>query len=260
MIGLDIHVRSKHFGGATVLTDLHLQVGAGEILALVGPSGVGKTTLLRLLAGLDDDYDGAITVAGRSDGVRLRTGLVFQEPRLMPWLSVADNVRLVLPSDQQRSPRVGELLEAVGLADRGEAWPNQLSGGMQRRVALARAFVTQPELLLLDEPFVSLDRPTAHQLHALLLDLWQRLRCTVILVTHDLEEAMALADRICFLSAPPARVLTELPLPMPRDDRNGRHHALEALVAQHPELLSGRLSPCLTRADDRRVRPVGGRP
>ena len=174
----------------------------------------------------------------------------------MPWLSVADNLRLVLPRGAGCEARIRELLDAVGLGERADAWPNQLSGGMQRRVALARAFAIHPELLLLDEPFVSLDRPTAEALYGLLLELWRRLRCTVILVTHDLEEAMALADRICFLSAPPARVLVELPLPMPREAREARRRAFNELASSHPELLSGRLAPAPEDAGEPAPRPA----
>ncbi len=258
MAGLDIHIRRKAFDEAPVLQDLHLQVGGGEILALVGPSGVGKTTALRLLAGLDD-FDGEISRSDGRAGAPEEVGLVFQEPRLMPWLSVADNLRLVLPAGSGSEARIRELLDAVGLGERAQAWPNQLSGGMQRRVALARAFAIRPELLLLDEPFVSLDRPTAETLHQLLLELWRTRRCTVILVTHDLEEAMALADRICFLSAPPARVLVELPLPMPRDAIDARRRAFGELAARHPELLSGRLAPAPADTGEPSARPARGR-
>lgn len=199
MTGLALTIRDKRHAGAQhpLLSDLALDLRSGEFVALVGPSGAGKTTLLNIVAGLDARYDGRIE---RDPAARL--GIVFQEPRLLPWLSLRDNLRLVC-SDEAL---IDELLAITGLQAHAQQHAAKLSGGMQRRVALARAFAVRPELLLLDEPFVSLDEPVRMQLHLQLLRLWQRERPTVLLVTHDLREAIALADRVLFLSPPPTRL------------------------------------------------------
>ena len=160
----------------------------------------------------------------------------------MPWLTVLDNVLLVSASTPAQRERAVALLQAMELGEVLHAYPGRLSGGMQRRVALARAFVNEPPLLLMDEPFVSLDAPTADRLRAMLVELWQRCRSTVLFVTHDLREALALADRVCFLSAAPGRVVLELPvaLPRPRAPNDPAVLALQAqLLAQHPDLLAG---------------------
>lgn len=237
---LDIDIRRKSFGtDPPVLADLRLSMSSGEFVALVGPSGAGKTTLLKVIAGLDTDVEGEIRVA--AGGV---TGFMFQEPRLMPWLTSLDNVRLVLPGDIRGQRRAGELLAAVGLAGQARSYPSQLSGGMRRRVALARAFAPDPELLLMDEPFVSLDAPTAQRLRDQLMTLWQQRRPTVLFVTHDLREAIALADRILFLSSPPARIIHEeaIPLARPREPEDPAVTKLrQTLLERNPQLLHGSL-------------------
>lgn len=255
MIGLGLHIRHKSFPGADapVLQDLNLEVPPGQFLAIVGPSGAGKSTMLNIIGGLDADFSGEVRLGGHSiknspknsPGARapaVRCGFVFQEPRLMPWLTVMDNLRLVMPGAADATERATDILAQVGLADAGARYPGQLSGGMQRRVALARAFVVRPALLLLDEPFISLDAPTATRLRELLLELYALSRPTVLLVTHDLREALALADRVAFLSGRPARVLLDLPVHLrQRGDAEGAevarlHHRL---LAEHPGLLSG---------------------
>jgi len=160
----------------------------------------------------------------------------------MPWLTVMDNLMLVLDKSTDSVERIRQLLREVGLADVEQSFPNQLSGGMQRRVSLARAFAMRPELLLMDEPFLSLDAPTAARLRQLLLTLWGELHPTVLFVTHHLREALALADRVLFLSSSPARVVLEVPvqLPRPRELRDtGIGELHDHLLAQYPELLSG---------------------
>jgi NitT/TauT family transport system ATP-binding protein len=228
------------------LRDLSLAVATGEFVCLVGPSGSGKSTLLTLVGGLDTELGGSIRIGGEAPASpRQRVGFMFQEPRLMPWLTVLDNVRLVLddrlPADAADA-RARELLTAMELGDVLDAYPNTLSGGMQRRVALARAFVIEPQLLLMDEPFVSLDAPTAQRLRTMLATLWQRQRTTVLFVTHDLREALSLADRVCFLSPAPGRIIHELPidLPRPRQPQDAAVSALyERLMQAHPDLLAG---------------------
>jgi NitT/TauT family transport system ATP-binding protein len=175
---------------------------------------------------------------------------MFQAPRLMPWLTVLDNVRLVLPPGPDADARARRLLAAMELSDVLDAWPTRLSGGMQRRVALARAFAVEPRLLLMDEPFVSLDAPTADRLRDMLRALHAASGSSVLFVTHDLREALALGDRVLFLSAAPGRVIhEEVPPPVP-----GRHPAdaavgalYDALLARHPQLLAGLAGPAPER-------------
>ncbi len=246
---LEIAIGKKSFadrGGRphVALAGFDLNAAPGEFVCIVGPSGCGKTTLLNVVGGLDHDVEGRVSLAGAplGDG----TGFMFQEPRLMPWLTVLENVTLVAAPSPEAGRRARELLVAMGLGEVMEAFPGHLSGGMQRRVALARAFVIEPKLLLMDEPFVSLDVPTADRLRAMLVELWQRCRCTVLFVTHDLHEALALADRVCFLSAAPGRVVLEVPvrLPRPRLPADPAVQALHAaLLAQHPQLLAGLAQP-----------------
>ena len=265
MSALSVDVRRKVFpaSGTVALEGVRFEVESGEFLALVGPSGAGKTTLLNLIAGLDRALDGDVVLdAGEGPGTGAWTGagapapvpsatsplaMVFQSPRLMPWLTVEDNVRLVLPrSGAEEEAEVRRLLGDLGLEGFEKAWPAQLSGGMQRRVALARAFAVRPRVLLMDEPFVSLDAPLAERLRERLMALWRRLRPTVLYVTHDLREALALADRVLFLSPRPGRVVLDqaVGLPRPRSIADPAVTALEAeLLARHPELLAGSLAP-----------------
>ena len=220
---LELERLSKTYADGThALADVTLEVGESEIVSLVGGSGCGKTTLLRLIAGLDRPSAGAI----RLDGERLTephpaVGIVFQEPRLLPWLTVADNVGFGLDGlpQAERRDRVAHALEKVGLADHARRWPRDLSGGQQQRVAIARAFVMNPKVLLLDEPFSALDAFTRASLHEHLLALWEETRPTVLLVTHDVGEAVTLADRAVVMQPKPGRVFDELPLSLarPRD-------------------------------------------
>ncbi len=214
-------------------------VPAGQFACIVGPSGSGKTTLLSLIAGLDHAHEGDIR---RSGGAQGRLGMVFQTPRLMPWLSVRDNVCLALDPGPGSAARAEKILGEMQLGAYLEAFPGRLSGGQQRRVALARAFVNDPDLLLLDEPFQSLDAPTAQHLRDQLLALWSRRRPTILFVTHDLREALSLGDRVLFLSAGPGRVVLDLPIDLPRP-RHPDGAAVEALrkrlLESYPDLLRG---------------------
>ena len=217
---LRLAIRAKRFpavGDAparSVIANLMLEVAPNGFVALFGPSGCGKTTTLNLIAGLDTDYEGTIELPPRS-----RIGYVFQAPRLLPWLTVEDNLRLVLADAPDPEARIDAWLGEMDLADVRQVFPSRLSLGMARRVALARAFVIQPTLLLMDEPFVSLDEPTAQRLRRLLLDTLQAHPATVLFVTHNLREAITLADRIALMAPAPTRVLREIEVPLSREQR-----------------------------------------
>ena len=192
-----------------MLADLRLTLPAGAVGALVGPSGCGKTTLLRLVAGLDRNYDGAIALPAHG-----RLGMVFQEPRLLPWRTVIDNLRIAAPD--ARNGEIAALLDDLGLAEHAAHFPRQLSLGLARRVALARALAVEPDLLLLDEPLVSLDAARARELREKIAALIESRRITTLIVTHDLREAIALADRLFLLSPRPAHVVATLEIDTPR--------------------------------------------
>jgi NitT/TauT family transport system ATP-binding protein len=214
---LDVRILRKDFSAAlgaqrSVIADLNLQLGHGEIGALIGPSGCGKTTLLRIVAGLDTDFTGTVHLPDHG-----RLGMMFQEPRLLPWRTVEENVRLAAPDAAPEA--VTALFETTGLASHRRNYPGELSLGLARRVALVRAFAVEPDLLLLDEPFVSLDAALAAQLAGALAALVARHPVTTLLVTHDAEEAASLADRVFLLSASPCRVTAEIPIGIPRASR-----------------------------------------
>jgi ABC-type nitrate/sulfonate/bicarbonate transport system ATPase subunit len=223
-------------GELVAIDGLDFSVPEGQFACILGPSGCGKTTSLSIIAGLDRDYRGIVHRSGRN------LGMVFQTPRLMPWLSARENVRLAIDPAPRGPGRAEDMLTEMQLGPFLDAFPRQLSGGQQRRVALARAFVNDPDLLLLDEPFLSLDAPTAQHLRELLLSLWERRHPTILFVTHDLREALSLGDRVLFLTAGPARVALDLPLDLerPRHPDDARIEAVRArLLESHPDLLRG---------------------
>lgn len=206
---LDLRIREKRYPGARplpVLRDVHLRAASGEVLALLGRSGAGKSTLLRIALGLDTAFDGCVT---RPAG---RTAMVFQEPLLLPWLTVADNLRLVVTEDVP-PPDIPALLAAMGLADAAALRPAQLSLGMARRAAVARALAVDPAMLVLDEPFVSLDRRLAAALGGLFVTRAQQHGTLVLVAMHDLEHALAIADRILVLHGRPAVLAADLAVP-----------------------------------------------
>lgn len=196
-----------------VLRDLKFRLGHHQVAALVGPSGCGKTTILRIIAGLERDFEG--TIAGALPG---KLGMVFQEPRLLPWRTVEDNVALVAPGISREA--LTSLFRDLDLEAHRSHYPGELSLGLARRVALARALAIEPSLLLLDEPLVSLDEALAVRLRDQLAALIESRPITTLLVTHDLEEAIRLADRIFLLSPRPAQVIAEIPLTAPRSARS----------------------------------------
>lgn len=203
--------------GHTAIADLKLALASNEFICLVGPSGCGKTTLLNIIAGLDPDFQGEITLDHRHNKPNI--GYVFQNPRLLPWRTVRENIDLALPEDHA-GETVDALLDIMQLTEAQNVYPERLSLGMSRRVSIIRAFAVDPDVLLMDEPFVSLDAPTARQVRNLLLKLWRKRPHTVLFVTHDLREAIALADRLIFLSASPMTAISEIIVPIPRDQRD----------------------------------------
>ncbi len=222
------HVRKEFANGTVALEDLSMEVREGEFLSLLGPSGCGKSTALRLIAGLLDASGGAIDwPSGGSAKENSRNGdigFVFQEPTLMPWATVADNVYLPLKlrglSRAAAAPRIEEALALVGLADFAHVYPRELSGGMKMRVSVARALVTEPKLLLMDEPFAALDEITRFKLNDDILRLKEARRVTIVFVTHSVYESAYLSSRIIVMAARPGRVVAEIPVdaPYPRTE------------------------------------------
>jgi sulfonate transport system ATP-binding protein len=214
---LRVNIRDKHFGGKRVLGPTQFAVHAGEIVALVGPSGCGKSTLLRIVAQLERDYSGDVTLDGKTlNGLTRDIGFVFQEPRLFPWLTVAENIAFDLGKSGAKDSRVDTLLAEVGLAGFADALPKSLSGGQAQRVAMARGLFTQPKLLLLDEPFSAVDAFTRMRLQDLLLKLAAQHHITVLLVTHDVDEAIHLSDRVIVIGGEPGGVAAEIAVDAPR--------------------------------------------
>ncbi len=272
MTDIQINITNKTYPAAAKpsIANLKLSLNPNEFICLVGPSGCGKTTLLNIIAGLDNDYDGEILcrngslpvatlrtamAGGNADDCREppqpsslaaleqqhthpKIGYIFQNPRLLPWRTVRENIELAL-NEHQSSGIIDELLEAMQLTQAQHTYPERLSLGMSRRVSIIRAFAVDPELLLMDEPFVSLDAPTARQVRELLLKLWQQRPHTVLFVTHDLREAIALADRLIFLSAAPMQIVSEIVVPISRNERHSEL-AVESfrrhLLQNHPEI------------------------
>ena len=212
-----------------VLSNLNLSIRPGEFLSIVGASGCGKSTLLRLLIGLDAEYEGDISVQGqRVTGTSLDRGIVFQDHRLFPWLTVEQNVGLGLENSRlsaaQKRDAIAAHIELVGLTSFQSAYPHQLSGGMAQRAAIARGLVNQPKILLLDEPFGALDALTRSTLQHELQRIWQTERITMILVTHDVDEAVYLGDRVVVMQPRPGRIrkVLDVDVPRPRDRGDAR--------------------------------------
>lgn len=247
--GLAAHRLDKSYGERQVLQQLDLEVAPGEFVAIVGRSGCGKSTLLRLVAGLEPASAGSLLLDGQPvTGLRDQTRIMFQEARLLPWRRVLDNILLGLPTSA--SARAEAVLDQVGLADRANEWPARLSGGQRQRVALARALVHSPDLLLLDEPLGALDALTRIEMHRLIEDLWQARGFTALLVTHDVQEAVALADRVILLEDGQVTLDQRIDLPRPRRQGSAAFAALEQTI----------LDRVLARSDQRQAGRHGGDP
>ncbi|PCI70205.1 MAG: nitrate/sulfonate/bicarbonate ABC transporter ATP-binding protein [Piscirickettsiaceae bacterium] len=231
---LTVDIKEKAFNNVdtevtfTAIKNLQLELSNNEFICIVGPSGCGKTTLLNIIAGLDLNFDGSIQL-NDEDNSDIKTSFVFQTPRLLPWRTVLENIQLA-HNDEISLSSITDLLRHLGLSDNIYSFPQHLSLGMQRRVALARAFSVPSNILLMDEPFVSLDQPTARKARQLLLNLWQAEPRNVIFVTHDLNEAIELADRVLFLSESPSSVIADIPVDIPREKRNAK--AIEIFTAK----------------------------
>jgi len=242
---VNIAIARKAFSGSKgtllALQDIQLAINPGEFVCIVGGSGCGKTTLLRIIAGLETEYEGAVFLDGKKlAGTGLDRGVVFQEHRLLSWLTVHDNVGFglagLVPEERRRDIR--HYISLVGLDKFEYEYPHQLSGGMSQRVAIARALVGHPEVLLLDEPFASLDALTRMRLQQEILRIWEAERTTVVLVTHDIEEAVYLADRVVIMSPQPGTIRNVSPvcLPRPRDRTDREFLRVRKLV--HDELFA----------------------
>lgn len=225
--GLDIslHALAKSFGDQSVLRGIDLEIPPGQFVAVVGRSGCGKSTLMRLVVGLEKPSQGEVRIAGRPvAGLQSDVRLMFQDHRLLPWQSVLSNVGIA--RGEAWREKAGKALQDVGLADRGQAWPSVLSGGQKQRVALARALVSDPGILLLDEPFGALDAMTRSEMHALLESIWRECGFTALLITHDVAEAVSLADRVLVLRDGGVTLDIAVDIPRPRG-KVGQVRALE---------------------------------
>ena len=222
------HINKVYANGTVALQDMNLSINEGEFISLVGPSGCGKSTALRLIAGLGKLNSGTINLGNHQQP---ELAFVFQEAALMPWATVVENVRLPLKlagmSQHKSRGAVQEALNLVGLAGFEQNYPRELSGGMKMRVSIARALVTNPSIMLMDEPFGALDEMTRSKLNSDLLELWQQKRWTVVFVTHNIYEAVYLSNRVIVMAARPGRVVADI--------------AIEAAYPRHPEFRTSRL-------------------
>ena len=258
MLILD-RVGKTYPNGVRALDGISLEVAPGEMLVVIGGSGCGKSTMLRAISGLDVPTQGKVVLNGMAiTEPHEEIGVIFQEPRLLPWLRVADNVGFGLESypKEERQKRVAAALKRVGLSEKARMWPRELSGGQAQRVAIVRALVPRPQVLLLDEPFSALDAFTRADLQDHLLDLWADSKPTLVMVTHDVEEAIVLADRILVMRPHPGRIHEEIPceLPRPRDRQSAAFDFAKRRVL-------AALDRSLDRAiitDDREARAAAG--
>lgn len=210
-------VFSSPSGDVTALHNIHLKVDGGQFVTIIGPSGCGKSTLLKIIAGLDVNYSGSVLLNEKViEGPSIEKGFIFQEPRLFPWLTVEKNIAANLSlKDKQVRERVDELIALVRLKGFEKSYPRELSGGMAQRVAIARALLRNPEVLLLDEPFGALDAFTRSHLQEVLLDIWQKNKTTMLFVTHDIDEAVYLGEKVVIMNPRPGHIHHILPIDLP---------------------------------------------
>jgi ABC-type nitrate/sulfonate/bicarbonate transport system ATPase subunit len=232
---------THRYGDLLVHDALSLDIRENEFLCICGPSGCGKTTLLDIFAGIMKPTQGKVTIDGDEvDPKRHNISFVFQEPSTLPWLSVRDNIgtglRIKKVPKRDIERKVDDIIGVVGLRGFEAYYPHQISGGMKQRVAIARAFATDADLILMDEPFVSLDQPTREKMQREVLGIWEHLRRTIVFVTHNLEEAVFLGDRVIMLSAKPARIVADIPVDLPRP-RNPVSAGFTQLRARCADLL-----------------------
>ncbi|MFD1780477.1 ABC transporter ATP-binding protein [Fredinandcohnia salidurans] len=208
--------------GTTGFKNINLETKQGEIVGVLGTSGCGKSTLLRVLAGLDSEYTGTVKISGDIiKSVHEKVGVIFQESRLMPWLTVLENISFGLKNDSKKGEKAQEYVKLVGLQGFENHYPKDISGGMAQRVSIARALITAPQVLLLDEPFSALDAFTKMQLQDLLLTIWEKYKSTMIVVTHDIDEALYLCDRIVILKGQPGEIYQTIQIDDPKPRSRG---------------------------------------
>ena len=221
-------------GDIVALSNIHLNVNKGELITIIGPSGCGKSTLLKIVAGLDIGYSGIVLLNGKQiEGPSIEKGFIFQEPRLFPWLSVERNIAANLSlKDPEVRRKVDELIDLVRLRGFEKSYPRELSGGMAQRVSIARALLRNPDVLLLDEPFGALDAFTRSHLQEVLLDIWQSNKTTMLFVTHDLDEAVFLGERVVIMNPRPGHIRSILPidLPFPRKRSGSSFQEMRRIV------------------------------
>ena len=215
-----------------IFKNFNIDINHGQFISIFGPSGCGKTTLLNIISGLDKNFYGFINIK-KDDFFKKKISYMFQSPRLFPWLTAIENIKFPIKKKKNCEKIANDLLKKVGLEKFKNEYPNRLSGGMQRRISLARAFISDPNILLLDEPFVSIDKKISNSLRELLIKLWKKNKPTIIFVTHDLDEAIELADRIFFLSNLPSKVMLdyEINLKRPRKLDNKKIISLKRLLS-----------------------------
>ena len=215
-----------------IFKNFNIDINHGQFISIFGPSGCGKTTLLNIISGLDKNFDGFINIK-KDDFFKKKISYMFQSPRLFPWLTAIENIKFPIKKKKNCEKIANDLLKKVGLEKFKNEYPNRLSGGMQRRISLARAFISDPNILLLDEPFVSIDKKISNSLRELLIKLWKKNKPTIIFVTHNLDEAIELSDRIFFLSNLPSKVMLdyEINLKRPRKLDNKKIISLKRLLS-----------------------------
>ena len=239
---INIEIKKKIFSLKTesnqqkdnlIFKNLNLIIEKGQFVSIFGPSGCGKTTLLNIISGLDKKFDGSVQTLNGKTNLGQKISYMFQTPRLFPWLTAIENIKFPIKKEKNCQKIASKLLKKIGLEKYKNQYPNRLSGGMQRRIALARAFVVNPNILLLDEPFISIDKTISNSLRKLLVKLWNKNKPIIIFVTHDLDEAIELADRICFLSHLPSKILLDhkVTLNRPRNQNSKQFISLKRLLS-----------------------------